>query len=72
MARKMMDCRDIPNDVGCTLVIIGEEDEVVLAAAQHATSIHQELDSEELRARIRASLRDEPPELSYEGAEISP
>jgi len=73
MARKMMDCRETPNDVGCTLVMIGDEDEVVLAAAQHAVAVHQELDSERLRQRIRQSLRDEPPELQYgAGAETWP
>jgi len=73
MARKMMDCRESQNDVCCTLVMIGEEEELVLAAAQHGVAVHQELDSERLRQRIRESLRDEPPEMQYgAGAEISP
>ena len=32
MTRKTVDCRDIPNEVGCTLAITGEADEVVEAA----------------------------------------
>ena len=27
MARKMIDCRKVPNDIGCTLTIAGTEDE---------------------------------------------
>jgi predicted small metal-binding protein len=69
MARKMMDCRDMPSDVGCTLVISGEEDEVVVAAAEHAVAEHGETDSEELRDQIRRSLKDEPFEITYSGTE---
>ena len=61
MARKMADCRDFPNDIGCTLTISGEEDEVVRAAAEHAVSVHGEADSPGLRDSIRESLRDEEP-----------
>ncbi len=32
MARKMIDCRQIPNEIGCTLTVAGEEDEVLDAA----------------------------------------
>ncbi|MDQ2938998.1 MAG: DUF1059 domain-containing protein, partial [Actinomycetota bacterium] len=41
MARKMADCRRFPSDSNCSLTIIGEEDEVVETAAQHAVSVHQ-------------------------------
>jgi hypothetical protein len=61
MARKVADCRDIPNEVGCTLTIAGEEDEVVAAAAAHAVAVHGHADGEELRSMVRASLRDEAP-----------
>ncbi|GAA3095129.1 hypothetical protein GCM10020254_45440 [Streptomyces goshikiensis] len=27
--RKVMDCREYPSDIGCTLTIMGEEDEVM-------------------------------------------
>ncbi len=59
MSRKVVDCRDTPNIVGCTLTISGEEEEVVRAATEHAVSVHGEHDSPELRAEIRASLKDE-------------
>ncbi len=69
MSRKVADCRDTPNIVGCTLVISGEEEEVVRAATQHAVTVHGDIDSPELREGIRASLKDElvtsPPPTSF-------
>ena len=37
--RKMADCRRFESDNGCTLTIIGEEEEVLDAAAQHAVAV---------------------------------
>ena len=62
MSRKMADCRRFESDSRCTLTIIGEEDEVVDAAARHAVSVHGHTDSAELRAQVRASLE---PESAY-------
>ena len=59
MARKMADCRRFENDFGCTLTIIGEEDEVIRTAAEHAVSVHGHEDSAELRDQIRAMLETE-------------
>jgi predicted small metal-binding protein len=59
MARKIADCRDLPSDIGCTLTIAGEEDEVIRAAAVHAADVHGHADDDELRAMIRAGLKDE-------------
>jgi hypothetical protein len=56
MARKMADCRRWPSDSNCSLVIIGEEDEVVRAAAEHAASVHAHEDTPEMREQIRAFL----------------
>jgi len=61
MARKVADCRDVPNEVGCTLTIAGEEDEVVAAATAHAVAVAGHADDEELRSMVRSSLRDEVP-----------
>jgi predicted small metal-binding protein len=61
MARKVADCRDMPNEKGCTLTISGEEEEVVRAAAEHAVSVHDHEDTPELRDMVRASLKDEAP-----------
>jgi hypothetical protein len=63
MARLMADCRRFPSESNCSLVIIGEEDEVARAAAEHAISVHGHEDSPELHSQIREFL--EPAE-NYE------
>jgi quinol monooxygenase YgiN len=60
MTRKIVDCRDVPNEVGCTLALTGEADEVVEAAARHAVDVHGHEDSAELRDMVRAGMRDAP------------
>jgi Protein of unknown function (DUF1059) len=59
MTRKSIDCRDFPDDTGCTLYLSGEEDHVVRAAAEHAASVHGERDTPELREQLRGMLKDE-------------
>lgn len=59
MTRKVADCRDFPSETACTLTISGEEDEVMLAAIQHAAAVHGHEDSEELRSWLQANLKDE-------------
>ncbi len=61
MARKIVDCRDVPNEKGCTLSISGEEEEVVRAAVLHAVDVHGHTDTAEFRGLIRRSLKDERP-----------
>ena len=61
MARKIADCRDFPSENNCTLTISGEEDEVVLAATEHAVSVHGHEDTEEVRTWLRQNLKDEVP-----------
>jgi hypothetical protein len=53
MSRVMADCRRFESEGNCTLTIIGEEDEVLNAAAEHATAVHGHQDTPELRAQIR-------------------
>jgi Protein of unknown function (DUF1059) len=62
MARKMADCRRFESDSQCTLTIIGEEDEVVEAAAAHAVATHGHGDTQELREQLRGLLE---PEIEY-------
>jgi len=59
MSRKIADCRRFESDNNCSLTIIGEEDEVVAAAAQHAVAAHGHEDTPELRATLRAMLEAE-------------
>jgi len=60
--RKMADCRRFESESKCSLTIIGEEEEVVRAGAEHAASVHGHTDSPELRDQIRTMLE---PEDSY-------
>ncbi|MFF4602352.1 DUF1059 domain-containing protein [Streptomyces sp. NPDC001339] len=60
--RKKIDCRDYPSETKCSLVISGEEEEVIRAASEHAVSVHGHTDGPELREQIRASLKDEIPQ----------
>jgi hypothetical protein len=59
MARKIADCRRWPSESNCTLTIIGEEEEVITAAAEHAASVHGHEDTPEMRDQIRDFLEDE-------------
>jgi predicted small metal-binding protein len=52
----MADCRRFPSETNCSLTIIGEPDEVVRAAAEHAASVHGHEDNAELRQQIREFL----------------
>jgi hypothetical protein len=62
MARMMADCRRFESDSNCSLTIIGEEDEVIAAAAQHAVAVHGHQDTPEFREQMHAILE---PESSY-------
>jgi predicted small metal-binding protein len=64
MARKMIDCRSVPNEIGCTLTIAGQEEEVLDAATAHAVAKHGHEDTPELRDMLRSSLRDVEPALA--------
>ena len=66
MARMMADCRRFPSESNCSLVIIGEEDEVARAAAEHAVSVHGHEDTPELREQVRGFL--EPAEAYQAGS----
>jgi predicted small metal-binding protein len=59
MARKIMDCREIPSERGCTLTIAGEEDEVLRAAVMHAVDAHGHQDTPTFREELRRALKDE-------------
>jgi hypothetical protein len=62
MGRMMADCRRFESESNCTLTIIGEEEEVALASAQHAITVHGHSDTPELHAQVRALLE---PESAY-------
>ena len=59
MERVMADCRRFESEAGCTLTILGREDEVVRAATEHAVSVHGHEDTPELREQVKGMLEDE-------------
>ncbi|MDD7964377.1 DUF1059 domain-containing protein [Actinomycetospora lemnae] len=60
MTRRMLDCREVPSDSGCSLTLTGTEDEVLDAGAAHAVAVHGHTDGPELREALRAHLRTAP------------
>ena len=68
MARKTIDCSSMPSKDHCTVMISGEEDEVLELAAAHAIGAHGHTDDAELRDGLRAALRDERELPLEEGA----
>jgi Protein of unknown function (DUF1059) len=62
MSRMMVDCRRFESDNDCSLTMIGEEADLLDAAAAHAVASHGHEDSPELRAQLRGLLE---PESSY-------
>jgi predicted small metal-binding protein len=55
----VIDCREFPSDINCSLTITGTEDEVIKAASEHAVSSHGHTAGPELLAALRSALRDE-------------
>lgn len=64
MARKFIDCREIPSDMNCTVAIVADsESELMEAAVQHAVAVHGHNDTPELRDAIRGAMHTgTPPE----------
>jgi Protein of unknown function (DUF1059) len=69
MERMMADCRRFESDTKCQLTIIGPEDDVVAAAAQHAAASHGHQDTPELHEQLRSMLE---PESAYVPGERTP
>ncbi len=57
--RKSIDCRDYPSEKNCSLKISGTEQEVLVAAVQHAVSAHGHEETPELREQIKSMLKVE-------------
>jgi hypothetical protein len=60
-SRKVIDCRTVPSDRGCTLTISGTSEEVLRAAREHAVSSHGHPGGPELDHMLRSAMRDEVP-----------
>jgi predicted small metal-binding protein len=61
MARKYIDCREMPSETNCDVAMSGSEEHLVEAAAIHAVTAHKHDDTPELREHIRGMLKDEVP-----------
>ena len=59
MKSKLIDCRDFPNEIGCTLLISGSQKEVYNIALRHAIEEHGHKDTSELRKQIKAMMKKE-------------
>jgi predicted small metal-binding protein len=64
MTRKFIDCREFPSESNCSVTIMADtEDELLAAAAQHAVAVHRHEDTAELRKGLRGLIRQgNPPE----------
>jgi len=73
MTRKWIDCRDFPDETGCTLYLSGEEEHVVQAAAEHAVSAHGAEDTAQVREWLRNNLKEEGAVLAsnWKGRDLS-
>ena len=61
MARKYIDCREMPSENNCDLAMAGSEEHILDAAVNHAVSAHGHEDTPELREQIQQGLKDEVP-----------
>jgi hypothetical protein len=57
--RKIIDCRDFPNEIGCTLLISGSHKEVFNIALRHSIEEHGHKDTSELRKQLKAMMKPE-------------
>ena len=60
MSRKFIDCREMPSISNCSMVMIGEPEELERLAVFHSKDVHGHEDTPELREAIRSGMRDEP------------
>ena len=59
MTRKMIDCRDYPSEIHCSVAMSADtDDELIEAAAQHAVAVHGHQDGPDLRAQLRQMIHD--------------
>jgi predicted small metal-binding protein len=62
MARKFIDCREIPSESGCTVAISADsEKELIEVAVQHAVKIHGHKDTAEFRRKLQQVIKEGRP-----------
>jgi predicted small metal-binding protein len=64
MARKYVDCREMPSESNCSVALSADTDQELLeAAVQHAVAVHKHEDTPELRQAIRANFKEGTPPI---------
>jgi predicted small metal-binding protein len=62
MARYYADCREQPSISKCSVAISADsKEELVEAAVQHAVSVHEHVDTPELREEVLNSIKEGTP-----------
>jgi predicted small metal-binding protein len=62
MARKYVDCREMPSDSKCTVAISADsEKELIEVAVQHAVRVHGHSDSAEFRKMLKQAIKEGTP-----------
>lgn len=65
MARKYIDCREVPSTMHCTVALSADsEAELLEAAVQHAVSVHQHKDGPELRKMLKSAFKEGTPPVT--------
>jgi predicted small metal-binding protein len=60
MMRMVIDCRDYPSEMNCSVAISADtKKELVDAAVQHAVAVHGHKDSPELREQIGGLIKSQ-------------
>jgi predicted small metal-binding protein len=62
MARKYVDCRELPSESKCSVAVSADsEEELMQVAVQHAVSVHGEKDTPEFRRKLHEMVKTESP-----------
>jgi len=62
MARKYVDCREIPSESKCTVAIAADsEKELIEVAVQHAVQVHGHQDTAEFRQMLKQAIKEGSP-----------
>ncbi|MDP3672034.1 MAG: DUF1059 domain-containing protein [Telluria sp.] len=62
MARKYIDCREVPSESKCTVTIAADsEPELMEVAVQHAVAVHGHHDTPEFRQQLKEAIREGSP-----------
>ena len=62
MARRYIDCREVPSESNCSVAISADsESELMEAAVQNAVAVHGHEDNADLREMIRWGMREGAP-----------